>query len=113
MQVWLRRSILLIVIAVLAAQFYQPSKINPPVDPQHEISANLAMEPSVAVIFERSCNDCHSNRTVWPWYSNVAPASWLIANDVKEGRRELNFSEWAVYSPEKSAKLLDKVCKET
>jgi mono/diheme cytochrome c family protein len=41
------------------------------------------------------CFDCHSNQTVWPWYSNIAPASWLIQHDVDEGRQTLNFSEWA------------------
>lgn len=42
----------------------------------------------------RACYDCHSNQSVWPWYSHVAPVSWLIQHDVDEGRRELNFSEW-------------------
>lgn len=42
----------------------------------------------------RACFDCHSNQTVWPWYSNVAPVSWLVYGDVAEGRRRLNFSEW-------------------
>jgi hypothetical protein len=42
----------------------------------------------------RACYDCHSNETVWPWYSHVAPASWLVQRDVDRGRRELNFSEW-------------------
>jgi hypothetical protein len=42
----------------------------------------------------RACFDCHSNETFWPWYSNIAPISWLIERDVKKGRRELNFSEW-------------------
>ena len=42
----------------------------------------------------RACFDCHSNQTIWPWYSNIAPISWLIQRDVKKGRRELNFSEW-------------------
>jgi hypothetical protein len=45
-------------------------------------------------IAERSCYDCHSNETDWPWYSNVAPMSWLVQHDVDEGRSELNFSEW-------------------
>jgi cytochrome c551/c552 len=43
---------------------------------------------------QRACFDCHSNETVWPWYSNVAPVSWLIQHDVDEGRSKLNFSEW-------------------
>jgi hypothetical protein len=42
----------------------------------------------------RACFDCHSNQTVWPWYSNIAPISWLIQRDVDEGRRKTNFSEW-------------------
>ena len=42
----------------------------------------------------RACFDCHSNETVWPWYSNVAPISWLLENDVQDGRSRLNFSEW-------------------
>jgi len=42
----------------------------------------------------RACFDCHSNETVWPWYSHVAPASWLNQRDVEKGRRKLNFSEW-------------------
>jgi mono/diheme cytochrome c family protein len=43
---------------------------------------------------QRACFDCHSNETTWPWYSNVAPVSWLIQHDVDEGREKLNFSEW-------------------
>ena len=54
----------------------------------------------------RACFDCHSNETVWPWYSRVAPASWLLAKDVREGRAELNFSSWSRYSAKKQRKLL-------
>ncbi len=50
----------------------------------------------------RACFDCHSNETVWPWYSNVAPISWLVEHDVDEGRRALNFSEWT--RPQKEAR---------
>ncbi len=45
-------------------------------------------------ILRRSCYDCHSNETIWPWYSRVAPVSWLVVHDAHEGRRHLNFSEW-------------------
>lgn len=44
----------------------------------------------------RACFDCHSNKVVWPWYSNVAPVSWLVQHDVEEGRNVLNFSEWGL-----------------
>ena len=50
------------------------------------------------VILHRSCFDCHSNETKWPWYSYVAPVSWLVADDVYEGRRHMNFSLWADYN---------------
>jgi hypothetical protein len=50
--------------------------------------------PRTRELTVRACFDCHSNETVWPWYSNIAPISWLIERDVKKGRRELNFSEW-------------------
>jgi hypothetical protein len=50
--------------------------------------------PQARQIAQRACFDCHSNETVWPWYTNIAPVSWLIQNHVEEGRRILNFSDW-------------------
>ena len=83
------RNVLLILATILIViQFIPIPKTNPPVT--GEISAP---EPVMAV-FQRSCYDCHSNRTVWPWYSRLAPASWLLYRDVTGGRRAMNFSEW-------------------
>lgn len=71
------------------------------------------MPAPVAAILRRSCKDCHTNDTVWPWYSHVAPVSWLVARDVHNGRRHLNFSEWSTYRPDerrtKMADLVDEV----
>ncbi len=53
--------------------------------------------PQTREIAKRACFDCHSNETVWPWYSNIAPVSWLVYRDVAEGREHLNFSEWDVH----------------
>lgn len=50
--------------------------------------------PQTRELAKRACFDCHSNETVWPWYSQIAPVSWLVSKDVVEGRKELNFSEW-------------------
>ena len=58
--------------------------------------------PQTGDLIRRACFDCHSNRTVWPWYSNVAPISWLLQRDVNEGRSHLNFTEWN--QPQKHAK---------
>ncbi|WP_170181338.1 heme-binding domain-containing protein [Chlorobaculum thiosulfatiphilum] len=77
--------VLLVLIQLIPGNDHQ----NPPVTgtPQWD-------SPRTAELFKRSCNDCHSNETVWPWYSNVAPISWLINYDVKEGRSKFNVSEW-------------------
>jgi Haem-binding domain len=62
---------------------------NPPV-----VSEPKWDSPATRALAQRACFDCHSNETVWPWYSNVAPVSWLVASDVQDGRRRMNFSEW-------------------
>ncbi|WP_201337672.1 MULTISPECIES: heme-binding domain-containing protein [unclassified Nitratiruptor] len=76
-------------------------KSNPPTDTQKEIQA----PKEVMAIFKRSCYDCHSNETKWPWYANVAPMSWAVRRDVIEGRKALNFSTWNNYSDEKKQEL--------
>jgi hypothetical protein len=68
---------------------YGKDHSNPPVVLDAPWASAQAREVAV-----RACYDCHSNETVWPWYSRVAPASWLVYKDVVEGREELNFSEW-------------------
>ncbi len=61
---------------------------------------------------QRACFDCHSNETVWPWYSRVAPVSWLVTNDVVDGRRTLNFSEWGVAGTSKLGNNPSKAARE-
>lgn len=51
--------------------------------------------PQTRELAQRACFDCHSNEVNWPWYSNIAPASWVVQHDVDEGRRSLNFSDWS------------------
>jgi hypothetical protein len=73
------------------AQFVRLPATNPPV------RGSLAAPAEVESVLRHACYDCHSNETVWPWYSAIAPASWIIRHDVNEGRRRLNFSDWADY----------------
>lgn len=68
--------------------------------------------PHIQSILKRACYDCHSHETVWPWYSQIAPASWLVAWDVKEGREELNFSMWNQYTGKKKDKKLKEIAEE-
>lgn len=109
---WVNRSLLTFALLLLVGQIYRPPKTNPPIDHEQQIGATSAAEPVIASILDRSCNDCHSNRTVWPWYSRVAPVSWLVVSDVNRGRRRVNFSEWGLYASDKKSKLLEAICKE-
>jgi len=68
---------------------YEREHTNPPVASGPRWDSN-----ATRTLFFRVCRDCHSNETVWPWYSNFAPASWLVQHDVDEGRSHLNVSEW-------------------
>jgi hypothetical protein len=61
-------------------------------------------------VLERSCRDCHSNETVWPWYSNVAPISWFVIDHVDHGRSHLNFSEWGREDAAHREELLRNIC---
>lgn len=65
--------------------------------------------PETRAIAQRACYDCHSNETVWPWYANVAPVSWLIVRDTLEGREHLNFSEWGRGEGEEAEELVEVV----
>ena len=108
----IKGSLFVLGFLLVLIQFVRTSRINPPVDPAREIAAVHPTTPAVSTLLQRSCNDCHSNRTVWPWYSNVAPASWLVAHDVNDGRDALNLSEWTAYDAEKQQKLIGKMCAE-
>lgn len=61
-------------------------------------------------VLQRACGNCHSNRTQWPWYSQVPPVSWWIDRDVRQGRRKLNFSEWGTYSAKQKIDKMDSIC---
>jgi hypothetical protein len=79
-------------IALLAAQLVRFDRSNP------AVRGDLSAPPAVKDALERSCYDCHSNETRWPWYSGVAPVSWWVHYEVEEGRRRLNFSAWTDYA---------------
>jgi Haem-binding domain len=104
-----------VVLAVVfvGAQAVRPARTNPPVDRQRSIERFTPIAPAASHVLERACRDCHSNRTEWPWYSNVAPVSWFVIDHVNHARSHLNFSEWSSYSADERRKLLDGVCSQT
>lgn len=93
----------------IALQATAPSRTNPRVDEAAALNAASTPAPVMDVL-RRSCYDCHSSETRWPWYASVAPMSWLVVSDVNEARGQLNFSNWSGYNPYDRADLLDKIC---
>jgi hypothetical protein len=108
------RWVLVIVAGLfLLAQVVRPAKTNPAIDQSAALEAHVTVEPKVAAILDRSCADCHSNKTRWPWYSHVAPVSWFVIDHVNEGRGSLNFSEWGKLSWRDQHQMLNEICNET
>ena len=109
MKKMLKWGFVVLVVLFLGAQAFQPDRTNPPVDETQTIYASLHVPLEVRSILERSCNDCHSHQTIWPWYSYVAPTSWLTASDVQTGRRMLNLSTWGTYKKSRMLNKLDQI----
>lgn len=100
------------IVLLVAIQLIPVTKTNPAVDGANSLLGANAAPPEIAAIFQRSCQDCHSNRTTWPWYSHVAPVSWVVASDVNGARQHMNLDEWGTYSVEKRQSKLTKICEE-
>jgi hypothetical protein len=97
-------------VAVFALlQFTNPARTNPPV--KNDFPGTNA-PPQVAAMLRASCYDCHSHETRWPWYSHIAPVSWLVVSDVNDGRGKLDLSDWPVDNPTRAAKKLEKMSEE-
>jgi hypothetical protein len=109
----IRYAVLAWIGVIVAVQLIRPARTNPPTDPSRTLAASMPVPPAAQSVLERSCRDCHSNDTRWPWYSNVAPMSWMLIDHVNSGRRHFNYSDWAGYAPEKSRKVLHDICEET
>ena len=107
-----RLTILAAVVVFALIQVIRPDRTNPPVDPAQTLQSHIGETHPAVLAIGRACGDCHSNETSWPWYSHVAPISWLVAHDVAEGREVLNFSKWNTYPFNEKAKLVQKICEE-
>jgi Haem-binding domain len=102
-----------LVAVFLIAQFVQPKRTNPPVVPSRSLQAHVQVPQDVLPILNRACGDCHSSQTVWPWYSHVAPLSWMVVDDVNTGRSHINFQDWeAQVNPKEAGEHLSLICKE-
>ena len=101
------RILLAILLAFIIIQFITIEQTNP------TIKYNMAIDDNqVGEILKKACFDCHSNETRWPWYSNIAPISWLIEEDVNLARKELNFSNFEDYTKKRKLHKLDEMKEE-
>src|SRR4051812_29066122 len=112
MRTWLRRVLWGLLLGLILAQAIPVSRTNPENDPARSLHASAAVPADVRSLLERSCADCHSNATTWPWYSRVAPVSWLVSREVQVGRRALNLDEWGSYSAERRKRELEQICEQ-
>lgn len=103
---------LIVIIILLQFQLLQSDKTNPEIIPTEEINVSANLPKNISTILRKSCYDCHSNETKWPWYSYVAPISILVTDDVNDARKELNFSKWGSYSLKRKIKKLSEINKE-
>jgi uncharacterized membrane protein len=107
----MKKSLILKIILglIIGIQFIRPNKniLDQPSENDITFDKNLTLE--VKEIINTSCVDCHSNNTNYPWYNQIAPFSWLIANHVNEGKDHLNFSEWSIYNKNQKKHILDEI----
>lgn len=101
-----------VVVIAVVIQFIRPDMAPVRVDASHTIQAVVPVPPHINDLIHRSCYDCHSNETRWPWYSQISPVSWWLKSHVNDGRSAMNFSEFASLTKKKQLKRLDDACDE-
>ncbi|MHB1146192.1 MAG: heme-binding domain-containing protein [Lutibacter sp.] len=94
-----------ILVTFILIQFYRPEK-NDSKNEMNAMSTVMEIPVEVTKIIKTSCADCHTNSTKYPWYNEIAPASWFLAQHVKEGKENLNFSEWTAYNKDQQQRVL-------
>ena len=106
----LKITVLVVLLGFVVLQFIRPNFTNPPIVESETLAAGGHVPADVQQVLTRSCGDCHSNATIYPWYSNFSPFNWFLATHIDEGRAELNFSQWNTYSKEKKERKLEEIC---
>ncbi len=106
----MKRKITLGLLGVLILiQFIRPTRNSSTEESPNEISKYYQVPADIHTILKKSCYDCHSNNTKYPWYANLQPVGWWLQNHVNEGKRELNFSEFGTYAEKKAKHKFDEI----
>lgn len=104
--------IILLIAAFIIIQFFRIDKTNPEFDPVIDLITMENPPIEVAQMLKSACYDCHSNETIWPWYSNIAPISWMLEQHVEDGRDNINFSFWGEIEKEDRLYVLEEMIEE-
>ncbi len=104
-----RYLILGLLIALVIMQFVGPERPATLEENPNDLIQSAGLSDSISSILRDACYDCHSNETKYPWYGSIAPSSWFLYKHVRDGREELNFSDWASFDKRTKIKLLKKI----
>ncbi len=105
----LKRTFQVLLLAFVVIQFFRPAKNKAEGISNKDISKIYAMPADVNTILKTSCNNCHSNNTIYPWYAEVQPVAWWLNSHIVDGKKHLNFSEFAGYSLRKQYHKLEEI----
>lgn len=105
----LKRTLLVLLFAFIIIQFFRPAKNKAEGISKNDISTVYPLPENVQSILKTSCYDCHSNNTVYPWYAEVQPVAWWLDSHIQDGKKDLNFSEFASYRIRRQYKKLEEI----
>jgi len=108
----LKIGVVILAVGFGVIQLFRPNRINPAINSGDTIASSTTIPDDVKSILERSCSDCHSNATNYPWYSNISPFSWFLDGHIRDGRAELNFSVWNTYQPSQRDRKIEEICEQ-
>jgi hypothetical protein len=112
----MKRALKIIVVVLFVGfvvlQFIRPDMTNPPVVAEQTLEATTQIPENVQKILTRSCADCHTNNTIFPWYSHIQPAAWFQLSHINHAREHLNFSDWAKLEDRRKKRKLEEVCEQ-
>lgn len=109
----MRKIATFLVLALIIMQFFRPDKNISTVVSANDINTKYPVPDSVMKVLQRSCGDCHTNNTNYPWYSNVQPVAWFMSDHIADGKRKFNLSEFASYTNKRAAHKLEEVVETT
>lgn len=108
----LKIAAIILAVAFVVIQFFRPDFTNPPVTQAETLESSIKIPENVEAILTTSCKDCHSNESKYPWYSNIQPSAWFLADHIKEGRQEMNLSVWNTYETKRKRRKLSEICEQ-